>query len=365
MDILEASAELERQGHSVIPFSLGEPDFDPPECALSACIRALREHRTKYTHSQGLLELREAIAEHYHRTYSVSVDPDQIIVTQGTSPAFFLIFSTLLESGDEVILPNPHYPCDANFVTFLGGKVRFLPIFEKEGYQWNLDRLKKLISRRTRGIFVTSPSNPTGTVLKKELLQNLASLNIPVISDEIYHGLNYGEKESSLLEFTQNTFIVNGFSKAYAMTGFRLGYVIAPLKYIRPMQKVQQNFTISANSFVQMAGIAALKEGGGEVVRMRNEFRIRRDLMLYGLKKLGFTITYEPQGAFYIFVNASHLSKNSLKLSRDILDKAHVAVTPGIDFGSRGEGFLRFSYAVSPEKIGEGMRRLEKYLERM
>ncbi len=363
MDVLEASQKLEAQGKSIISFGLGEPDFAAPDCVKEACIQAIRDNKTKYTHSQGLWELREAICEHYQEKYGVTISPEQVIVTQGTSPAFFLLFSTILKSGSEVILPNPHYPCDKNFVEFMEGKVVSVPVFEKEDYQWNVEKIRKKITQKTAAIFVTSPSNPTGTVLSRDTLKKIAALKVPVVSDEIYHGLVYEGKEHSILEFTDNAFVVNGFSKAYAMTGFRLGYLIAPQKYIRSLQKVQQNFIISANSFVQYAGIVALREAGADVERMRQEFAKRRLVMITGLKKLGFKINYNPTGAFYVFVNASHVSKNSLKLAFDILHHAHVTVTPGIDFGSRGEGYLRFSYATSVEKIEEGLERLGKYLE--
>ena len=363
MDILEAACKLENQGRSIISFSLGEPDFSAPEAVQEACIQAIRDHQTKYTHSQGLLPLREAIASHYYNTYKVNVNPEQILVTQGTSPAFFLIFSSMLEKGDEVVLPNPHYPCDANFVSFQGGKVVYLPIFENEDYQWNIDEIKKRITKKTKALFVTSPSNPTGTVLSYETLKKLAGLKKTIVSDEIYHGLVYEGKEHTALEFTQNTFVVNGFSKAYAMTGYRLGYVIAPRKFVRPMQKIQQNFYISANSFVQWAAIAALKEGGQTLATMRQEYKRRRDVLLEKLEELGFHVNYKPTGAFYVFVDVRHISRNSYKLAFDILNKVGVAITPGIDFGSRGEGFLRFSYAVSVEKIEEGMERLKTYLE--
>lgn len=363
MDVLEAASELEAKGHSVISFSLGEPDFSAPRVVEEACIKAIRKHHTKYTHSKGLPALREAIAGHYFENYSVKIDPDQILVTQGTSPAFFLIFSTLLENNSEVILPNPHYPCDANFVEFVGGKNVFLPLFEEEGYQWDLNRLRRKISRQTRAIFVTSPSNPTGTVLEKQILKGIADTKIPIVSDEIYHGLVYCGRAHSLLEFSDHVFVVNGFSKAYSMTGFRLGYVIAPKKYIRPLQKIQQNFYISANSFVQEAGIAALKKAKNHLNAMKLEYDKRRHAMIKGLMDLGFAIPCPPQGAFYVFVNCKHLSSNSYTLAFDILNKAHVAVTPGIDFGSRGEGYLRFSYALGLPEIEEGLRRLRRYLK--
>jgi len=363
MDILEAAQELRKQGRDVISFGLGEPDFQPPQCVQEACIRAIRENKTKYTHSQGLIELREAIAEHYLLKYKAHVNPDQIIVTPGTSPAFLLIFATLLEQNTEVILPNPHYPCDANFVEFFDGQVRELAIQESEDFQWNIDKVKELISEKTRALFMTSPSNPTGTVIKNEILKKLSLLGVPIVSDEIYHGLVYDGEEHSALEFSDLNFVVNGFSKAYAMTGYRLGYVISPQKFIRPMQKIQQNFIISASQFIQEAGIAALKEAGPDLERMRGEFKKRRDFMLSGLKKLGFPIHYTPQGAFYIFVKSDHLSKSSFDLSFDILNKANVAVTPGIDFGSRGEGYLRFSYATSIDRIEEGLQRIKTYIE--
>lgn len=364
MDILEEAKGLEASGRQVISFSLGEPDFPPPKPVTEACIRALRENRTKYTETQGALPLREAISAHYHRTYGVGVDPERIIVTQGTSPAFFLVFSTLLQLGDEVILPNPHYPCDANFVDFFDGKPFFFPIHERDGYQWNLREVAKKISRKTKGILVTSPSNPTGTVLNGATLKALAGMGKTIISDEIYHGLVYEGRPHSLLEFTDEAFVINGFSKSFAMTGFRLGYLIAPKKFIRTLQKIHQNFAISANPFVQEAGIAALNDSASYVEAMRREFRIRRDVMIAGLKKIDLTVSYVPEGAFYVFVDVSKISRRSYDLSREILQKTGVAVTPGIDFGSRGEGHLRFSYAVSVEKIHEGLKRLGDYFSR-
>lgn len=361
MDILEEAKRLEASGRSIISFSLGEPDFPPPSTVTDACIKALRENRTKYTATQGAAPLREAIAGHYRKTYGVSVDPERIIVTQGTSPAFFLVFSTILSPKDEIILPNPHYPCDANFVEFFDGKALFFPIHERDGYQWNLKEVAKKISRRTRGIFVTSPSNPTGTLLKEETLQKLAGMGKTIISDEIYHGLNYEGRPHTLLEFSDDAFVINGFSKSFAMTGFRLGYVIAPKKFVRTLQKIHQNFAISANPFVQEAGIAALNASAGAVESMRREFRIRRDVMIAGLREIGLPIGYVPEGAFYVFVNVSHISRRSYDLSRKILEKTGVAVTPGIDFGSRGEGHLRFSYAVSVDKIHEGLKRLGEF----
>ena len=362
MDILEESLVLERQGKSVIPFSLGEPDFDPPDCVKEACIRALSENKTKYTHSQGLMELREAIAEHYLNKYRVTVHPDQIIVTEGTSPAFFLLFSTIMERGDEIILPNPHYPCDANFVQFLDGKPVYVPIHEKEGYQWNAEKVFRKISKKTRGIFVTSPSNPTGTVLKEKVLRELCKLNVPIVSDEIYHGLTYEGKEHSILEFTDQAFVFNGFSKAYAMTGFRLGYVIVPDAFIEPIRKLQQSFYISTNSFVQAAGLAVLQKGAAAQRHIRKIFMQRREVILSELAALGMEPAVAPQGAFYVLVDVRKWTNDSYKFAFNLLKQAHVAVTPGIDFGEAGKGYIRFSYANSITNIRQAFKRIKKFL---
>lgn len=364
MDMLEAAQGLERLGHDIIPFSLGEPDFEAPRVVKDACIRAIRENLTKYTHSQGLLKLRVAVAAHYRSKYGVHVDPECVIVTPGTSPAFFLIFSTLLEKGDEVILSDPHYPCDKNFVEFFDGRVRTVRLSEADSFHWDMKAVRGVINRRTRAIFATSPANPTGAVMSAAEIRALVAMGKTLVSDEIYHGLSYGPREHTALEFTKDCFVVNGFSKAYAMTGFRLGYVIAPPKYVAAMRRIQQNFTISTTSFVQMAGIAALTSAQQDVTRMRDEFRVRRDLMLAGLKRIGFPIRYVPEGAFYIMANSRHLGGDSYHLAFDILKKAHVAVTPGIDFGRGGEGYLRFSYAVKPRLIRAGLCRLESYLQR-
>ena len=210
---------------------------------------------------------------------------------------------------------------------------------------------------------INSPMNPTGNLLSPEVMQEIAKFEIPVISDEIYHGLVYENRAHSMLEYSENTFVLNGFSKLFAMTGLRLGYVIAPKEYIRPMQKLQQNLFICASSTAQRAGIEALRSASADVKRMKETYNKRRKYMLNRLQKMGFNIKVIPTGAFYVFVNARHISNDSYKLAFDILEKVKVGVTPGIDFGENGEGFLRFSYANSLENIEEGMNRLETYLK--
>jgi aspartate/methionine/tyrosine aminotransferase len=366
MDVLERAHEMERQGVHVVHLEVGEPDFDTPQCIKDAACKALDNGHTHYTHSLGMIELREAISEHYLKTYGVSVDSDQIVISSGTSPAMFVMFSALLEKGDQVIVSDPHYACYPNFIKFVQGEPVFIPVYEEDGFQYRPEAIEKKITRRTKGIFINSPSNPTGNLLSKDRMEAIAALSLQpdspyIISDEIYHGLVYEGKEHSILEFTEKAFVLNGFSKLYAMTGLRLGYMIAPKHFIRPIQKLQQNFFISANAMVQVAGIAALKQAGEDILRMKRIYNERRQFMIRRLKDMGLGITVEPTGAFYVFANAKHISGDSYKLAFDILEKAHVGVAPGIDFGKNGEGYLRFSYATSMENIARGMDRLENY----
>jgi aspartate/methionine/tyrosine aminotransferase len=362
MEVMEKAAAMEREGEDIIHLEVGEPDFDTPECIKEAAIRSIREGKTHYTHSLGLLELREAIAEHYFGKYGVEVNPEQILVTSGTSPAMLLLFMSLVEPGEEVILPNPYYACYPNFVRMVEGKPVFVKVLEEEGFQYRPEEIKALIGPKTKGIFVNSPANPTGNLTPPERLRAIADLGRTVISDEIYHGLVYEGKEHSILEFTRNALVINGFSKPYAMTGWRLGYLIVPPEFVRPLQKMHQNFFISANSFVQWAGIAALKEAGADVVRMKDTYNIRRKFIIQKLRELGFGITVEPTGAFYVLANAKRYTEDSFHFAFDILQKAKVGCTPGIDFGSNAEGYLRFCYANSVENIETAMKRLAAYL---
>ncbi|MEW6266440.1 MAG: pyridoxal phosphate-dependent aminotransferase [Thermodesulfobacteriota bacterium] len=364
MDILEKAQSMERSGIDVIHLEIGEPDFDTPECIRAAGRQAISDGYTHYTHSLGLHELREEIADHYRRRYGVQVSPERIIVCSGTSPALLMTFAALLEPSDEVVLSNPHYACYPNFVSFFGARPVFVDVAEDDGFQYRPEDISARITAGTKAILVNSPANPTGTLLSPDRMQRLVELGPLVISDEIYHGLVYGpEREHSILEFTDRAIVINGFSKLYAMTGWRLGYLIAPPEYLRPLQKLQQNFFISASSVAQKAGLAAFREAGPEVERMRSIYDQRRRFLIQGLRDLGFRIEVEPTGAFYVLVNARHLDHDSYRLAFDILDRAHVGVTPGIDFGTNAEGYLRFSYANSRDNIAEGLTRLRRYIE--
>jgi aspartate/methionine/tyrosine aminotransferase len=362
MEVLERAQELARGGMDIIHLEVGEPDFETPECIKEAGIKAIREGETRYSHSLGLLELREAICREYHLEYGVEISPERIVVTSGTSPAMFLLFSALLDPGDEVIISDPHYACHPTFISFLGGQVVFVEVAEEDGFQYRPEMIKEKTGPATKAVFINSPANPTGNLLSPERMAGIAELGPYVVSDEIYHGLVYGDRARSILEFTDRAFVLNGFSKKYAMTGWRLGYVIAPPEFIRPMQKLQQNFFISASSFVQHAGLAALSEAGPDVERMVETYDRRRRYIIEHLRKLGFGITVEPTGAFYVLANARRFSEDSYHLAFDILEKTGVAVTPGIDFGGNAEGYIRFSYANSLGNITEAVGRLENYL---
>ncbi len=364
MDVLEKAQELERMGERVIHLEVGEPDFDTPECINEASYRAICDGKTHYTHSLGLIELREAIAEDYWKRYQVSISPEQILVASGTSPAMLILFAALLEEGDEVILSNPYYPCYPKIIRFVGGSPVFVDVKEEEGFQYLPEMIQEKLSPRVKGIMINSPSNPTGNVMSAERMAEISKFSPFVISDEIYHGLVYEGEAHSILEFTDRAFVINGFSKLYAMTGWRLGYLIAPKEFVRPMQKIQQNLFISASSFSQWGALAGLKQAGRDIERMRQTYDRRRRFLIPRLKAMGFGITVEPTVSFYVLANAKRFSQDSYELAFDILVKAKVGVAPGIDFGTNAEGYLRFCYANSMENIEEGMNRLQRYLEK-
>jgi (5-formylfuran-3-yl)methyl phosphate transaminase len=363
MDVLERAQVIEREtGVNVIHLEVGEPDFDTPSAVVDAATRAMQGGDTHYTHSLGLLELRQAIVEWYHAQYRVSVSPEQIIVTSGSSPAILLVLATLLDPGDEVILSDPRYACYANFIRLCDGVIVDVRVDEAEGFQYTAEKVRSHLTSRTKAILINSPANPTGTLLSPVEMAHIAELGPPVISDEIYHGLVYEGRAHSILEYTDQAFVLNGFSKLFAMTGWRLGYVIAPPSFVRPMQKIQQNLFISAGAFVQRAGIAALRQALPDAQRMVEIYNQRRRAMLAGLRDIGLGVPHDPTGAFYVFADAARFGRESYALAFDILEHAKVAVAPGIDFGLNGEGYLRFSYANSLGNIQEGLRRLKRYL---
>ncbi|MCE5336421.1 MAG: pyridoxal phosphate-dependent aminotransferase [Desulfobacteraceae bacterium] len=365
MDVLERAQEMERAGESVIHMEVGEPDFNTPEAIKNSAIEALRRGETHYTHSLGIPKLREAICDYYRSTYGVSnIEPDRIIVTSGTSPAFLIGMSTILECGEEVILSNPHYACHPNFVRFLEAEPKMIPVYEEDAFQYRPEAIRAALTPKTKAILINSPANPTGNLLEPGRMAEIADIGRLILSDEIYHGLVYEGRAHSILEFTDNCIVFNGFSKLFAMTGWRLGYMIVPKHMIRPMQIMVQNFFISANSVAQAAGYTALTDPSvaEDVKAMLAKYDKRRKFMIPRLREIGFGITVEPTGAFYVLANARRFTDDSYAFAFEILENAKVGITPGVDFGSNAEGYVRFSYANSLENIEEGLNRIERYL---
>lgn len=365
MDVLECAQELEKEGKDIVHLEVGEPDFDLSEIVREAAEASFAQKRTHYTHSLGDKELRLEIARFYQREYGVTIDPDQVIVTSGSSPAILMALMVLCEPGSEVILSDPGYPCYKNFVLACNAKPISVDLSPEDGFQYSIEKIKKAITPKTRAIYVNSPMNPTGTLVSDATYKELVSLGIPLLSDEIYHGLVYEGRAKSALEFTDNAFVLNGFSKRYAMTGLRLGFLVAPKEYVRKLQVIQQNLFICAPSISQRAGIVALRDSEPEVAERRAIYDERRRYMLSRLKNMGFEVEVEPQGAFYIFCNAKKFTADSYRFAFDVLENAHVGITPGVDFGKNGEGYVRFSYANSLDNIKKGMDRLETYLQKL
>ena len=363
MEVLERAQEIERNGINVIHMEVGEPDFDVPSCVRDAVVKAIDDGDTHYTHSLGIPVLRSKIAALYKKECNVDFSPENIVVTSGSSPAILMTLRTLCDVGDEVLVFNPGYACYANFVRAVNAVPVSVNLNPENGFRIDIEDVKKKITPKTKAIFINSPSNPFGTLIESDVMRQIAGLGVTVISDEIYHGLVYEGKAHSILEFTDNAFVLNGFSKRFAMTGLRLGYLVAPKKYMRTLQILQQNLFICAPSDAQRGGIAAIESAAADVARMCAIYDERRRFLIDGLKKLGFKIWTEPVGAFYVFADARMFAADTYKFAFDILENAHVGVTPGIDFGSQGQGFLRFSYANSLENIKEALSRLEKYLK--
>jgi aspartate/methionine/tyrosine aminotransferase len=368
MDVMQKAAELEAQGRNIIHLEVGEPDFDTPQAVVDAAIEALKGGETHYTMACGLMDLRQAITEYYNQRYGVQVSPERVLITSGTSPAMLLMFSALLEPGDEVIISDPCYACYDKFISFVGGVPVRVPVKEEDAFQYRPGEIQKRMTGRTKAILINSPANPTGQLLGPDRMRAIADLapgtdGPPyVVSDEIYHGLSYEGEEHSILEYTDTAFALNGFSKLYAMTGWRLGYLIAPEHYMRPLQKMHQNFAICAPSMAQRAGVAALTQTKADTDAMVKKYDQRRKALVAGLKELGFGIEVEPNGAFYVFARCGFLDQDDYKLAFDIIEKCGVACTPGRDFGPGGHGYLRFSYASSLENIKEAMTRLAGYI---
>lgn len=363
MEVMERAFALEREGVEIIHLEIGEPEFPAPPAAVAACARALAEEPARYTDSRGLVELREAIAAERLIRNDVAFDAERVLITSGTSPALLLAFTYLLDPGEEVVLGTPHYACYPNLIRAAGGVPVFVPTDAHDGYRLRPERVEKALSSRTRAILVASPANPTGAIQERADLAAIHALGLPLVSDEIYDGLVYdGARVTSALELGDDVFVLDGFSKRYAMTGFRLGHLIAPSSAARTLRSLAQNLFISVASFVQRAGIAALANGAGTIAELREAYATRRLLLMRGLQEIGFEVPVAPRGAFYVFADARRFASDSRWLASDILERARVAVTPGVDFGEAGEGWLRFSCTTTEAELREALARLGDFL---
>ncbi|MFB6130600.1 MAG: pyridoxal phosphate-dependent aminotransferase [Salinigranum sp.] len=363
MDVLERANELE----DVVHLEVGEPDFDPPTSVVEAAVSSLRAGNTDYTESKGKPELRRAIAAYYDRRYGVDVDPDRVVVTPGSSTAMLVTVAALVDPGEEVVLTDPHYACYPNFVRQVGGRVSTVPLSASEGFRPSVDDFADRVGDETRAVLVNSPSNPTGVVLPGKTLEALAELaadrGATVVSDEVYHGLSYGPTEHTLLEYTDDAFVLDGFSKRFAMTGWRLGWVVVPPAYVDAVNRIAQNTLICAPNFVQDAGVAALSTPDDRLEAIRDTYRERRDFLLDRVEAWGMSLGYEPEGAYYLLVDASELPGDSVAVADALLEEARVAVTPGVDFGENAADYLRLSYATGIDRLETASRRIEAALD--
>ncbi len=366
MELLEKAKAMEALGEHVVHMEVGEPDFPTPEDVKEQALRAIGDGRTFYTHSLGLPELRRAIADHYLEEAGVTVSPERVVVTNGSSGAFLLLCAALLDQGDLLALSDPGYPCYRNFGLLVGARIRSIPVTPATGFQVTADQVAAL-GERPRMIIISHPSNPTGAIYEEEVIRALhralEDREGVLVVDEIYSSLTYGVSVRTSLAVSPSIVVVDGFSKAFAMTGWRLGWMVVPDELVRPVQKIAQNVFISPPSISQYGALAAF--GTREVLeRMRSTYEERRNFMLPRLRGLGFTIPVDPQGAFYVYAGIERWAMDSMVFAERALAEAKVAITPGYDFGSFGAAsHVRFSYANSLEMLREGCDRLERWLK--
>ena len=368
MALLARARELEAEGRSIIHMEIGEPDFVTPQPVIDAGIKALQAGYTHYTPAVGLQVLRERIAEFYRVRYGVDIDPQRVIVTPGASAALQLILAAVVNPGEQVLMADPGYPCNRNFVYLLNGQPLGIPVTAASNYQPTPQQVRDDWTEQVAALLVASPSNPTGTLLGEQTLREYHAIAAAqggcLIVDEIYHGLVYGGQASTALAVSDEIFVVNSFSKYFGMTGWRLGWLIAPQAYVADMDKLAQNLFLAAPTIAQHAALKAFDEENINILEARrHEFRQRRDFLLPALRDIGFDIPVIPDGAFYLYANCSRFTDDSFSFSSRLLEEAGVAITPGIDFGiNQPETHVRFAYTTSLENLQEGVRRLREFV---
>jgi aspartate/methionine/tyrosine aminotransferase len=364
-EVLARAKALEAEGRDIIHLEIGEPDFDTPSNIVEAAIDALRRGETHYTPSAGIFELREAVAEEMSKTRGIEVNPDQVVITPGAKPIMFFGIIALCEPGDEVIYPNPGFPIYESVINFAGATPVPVRLRMERAFSFDVEELQELISPRTKMIIINSPANPTGEVLTEEDLEAISEIaierDIMVLSDEIYSRIIYeGEHYSiaSIPGMQERTIILDGFSKTYAMTGWRLGYGVMPEWLAVQVAKLMTNSNSCTASFTQWAGIEALKGPQEEVYKMVEAFRKRRDVIVEGLNEIPGFRCLKPKGAFYVFPNIEGTGIGSKAMENYLLEEAGVAILSGTSFGEYGEGFVRLSYANSVKNIEKALNRI-------
>jgi len=361
-EVLAKAKALEAQGREIVHLEIGEPDFDTPANIIDAAVEALRSGHTHYTAANGIPPLREAIAEEVSQTRDIPVHPDQVVVVPGGKPIMFFILLALCESGDEVIYPNPGFPIYESMINFVGATPVPIPLLMEKEFSFDLDDFRRLVTDRTRLIILNSPANPTGGVLSPDDLAQVAEIalarQIPVLADEIYSHILYDEAFASIATIPgmqDLTIILDGYSKTYAMTGWRMGYGVMPIELAQHITKLMVNSNSCTAAFSQMAGVEALKGPQDAVAEMVDAFRRRRDLIVDGLNDIPGFRCLLPKGAFYVFPNIEGAGKTSQELADYLLEEAGVALLAGTCFGAYGEGFLRLSYATSEANIAKAL----------
>lgn len=368
MALLARARELEARGRDIVHMEIGEPDFDTARPIIDAGVRALAAGKTHYTPAAGLPALREAIAGFYHTRYAVDLDPRRILITPGASGALQLLLGVLIDPGHKVMMSDPGYPCNRNFVTLYGGDPRLVPVTADSHYQLTAGLAETHWEAAVSALLVASPANPTGTLLSREALGALAELTAArgcrLIVDEIYHGLTYGSAAPSILQVTDRAFVINSFSKYFGMTGWRLGWIVAPEEYVEPLERLAQNLFLAAPTPAQWAALAAFEPETLAIFEDRRaEFQRRRDYLLPALRALGFNIPLEPEGAFYLYADCSAFTDDSFQFVTRLLEEAGVAVTPGKDFGHfRAAQHVRIAYTTALERLEEGVERIRAWL---
>ncbi|CAG4890109.1 pyridoxal phosphate-dependent aminotransferase [Paraburkholderia saeva] len=368
MELAKEAALLERQGRDIIHMGIGEPDFTAPEPVIEAATRALRRGVTQYTNALGLPALREAIAAHYQRMYGITVDPARIVVTAGASAALLLACAALVDRDDEVLMPDPSYPCNRHFVAAAEGKAVLVPSGPAERFQLTAADVERLWNDRTRGVLLASPSNPTGTSIEpaelERIVKTVRARGGFTIVDEIYQGLSYDAPPVSALSFGDDVITVNSFSKYFNMTGWRLGWLVVPPAMVGAFEKLAQNLFICASALAQHAALACFEPDTISIYEGRRlEFKRRRDFIAPALESLGFSVPVMPDGAFYVYADCTHVAHpaagDSAALTRAMLHDAGVVLVPGMDFGSHApHTYIRLSYATAYAKLEEAVERL-------